>query len=225
MTIEEQIAAMEAENARLQALTQPTPAHQRGEIREVLDLVRHAPGFKAFCARKLTKRAPSMAEILAKSRKATEATIRAFMKPKGIWSILKDGPYTTGRVVETRYEVQHWNKETHEHEGSGEYNWNGPFNESARLVQVTKGNKWEWTSELQYAEGAVIRDYVPKGQDLAQDDAEAPAKGKGPVSAQRAARRAIIESWLDLYRADGLVPGLAELKTAVRTFEKGEEAA
>lgn len=245
MNIEERIALLEAENAKLSGKLHPTPAHNKPRSIGFLGLVEDKPGFKAFCRRTFNAKAPTMAEILEKAKKSTNAKIRAAMKPKGIWSILKDGPYTTGRMVGVRYEKTEWNDDTHAYDKTGEYEFNGPFEEKAKLVQVSKGNKWEWTSELDYEADAVIKVYpqnVPEfgkdpvyepdedqetpsdTPDLEQSQPKTGTSGNLEACPPTRRRRAIIADWVGLYRDSGMAPGLSELKKAVRDFERGEAA-
>jgi len=140
------LKALEAENRRLKLLAggkaQPEPAkpatgplvshsgHPEGfSLCRYDDLIRVRPGLKAQFAPRINGLTRSMAQILSDARKAEAARVRAFCKPKGIWSILKEGPiYTTGRLYQDpKDEERTW----------------------AQTAQLVKeGSKWEWTSEV-----------------------------------------------------------------------------
>lgn len=64
------------------------------------DRVKNDSRFKAFARRRSTIPAPTMTERLKTARKARSADFKSFSRPRGIWSILKDGPYWSGRLTD-----------------------------------------------------------------------------------------------------------------------------
>lgn len=143
MTIEDQIAALETENAQMRRSVPllPTNRSQKGQKRPVItgtsaifNALKDKPGFKAFCARgRGWPKAIGMKERLDRAQKATNSQIRSALKPKGIWSIMKENPYTTGRLIRYHYGPV---------DGA---DWGSPLDQEAKLVKISRD---EWTSEI-----------------------------------------------------------------------------
>ena len=171
------------------------------------DWVKDNPKFKAFCRRRINGSTPTTQERHKAARKAREAEFRAFCKPKGMWSILESGNYTTGRLMVRSATADDPNTYTR--------------TETAKLIK--NGDRWTWTSEIEqdWSDGwtEVPQFAAPGERNQAKLSVARPTKGNGPVSW----RRVIMADFVRLYRADGMEPGLGELKRAVRDFEKGAE--
>lgn len=155
------VKTLEGENRRLRLVTgglslatvQTAPFRQAGGKNGLSERLVHrnamsfealkdTPRFKAFCRRKSTEPALTLAEIFKRQTKARQAEFRAYCKPKGIWSILKDGDFTTGRLI--RY--------GRESAQNGKIDWYGETAESARFKQISG----EWISEVEEMEHGLI---------------------------------------------------------------------
>jgi hypothetical protein len=90
--------------------------HTRYPVRSIYEMTQHAPGFAAFCAPRLVIEGKRYAlSKKAKHGAAYRAAFAAYCKPRGMHAVLKDGPYTTGRV------------------------WSPPHTETAMLVRHPEG--------------------------------------------------------------------------------------
>jgi hypothetical protein len=114
------IRALERENRHLKLLSQPEAktlqnqdlGGKSGHSERVLernamsfDALKDLPGFKAFCRARGPQfyppcvKAMPMAQRLAEATKKRKAELRAFCRPRGVLSILKDGGYWSGRLT------------------------------------------------------------------------------------------------------------------------------
>ena len=62
----------------------------------LLEMTLKAPGFKAYCRRRINGKSTTHAQRYAAACKAEQSKIRAFMKRRGPWSMLKEPEYSTG---------------------------------------------------------------------------------------------------------------------------------
>jgi len=60
------------------------------------EILKDKPSFKAYCRRRSTQRRKTREEMIADWRKKRAADFKAFCRPRGILSILKDNEYWTG---------------------------------------------------------------------------------------------------------------------------------
>jgi len=139
--IEQEIARIELENAKLCATKRPPKQEVSDDMGALYRMTAKHPGFAAFCRPRLGGPIPTMAEIIAKARKTRAAELRNFMKPKGIYSILKGGAYTTGRLL----------------------SWEGePTEEKLKLIRVSRD---EWTSEEPWKGESIPQNIPDFGKD------------------------------------------------------------
>jgi hypothetical protein len=121
------IRALERENRHLKLLSQPkaetlqnkdlggkTEHSERVPERNAMsfEALQHLPAFKAFCRRRGPRfpdgwavKAMPMAQRLAEATKKRRGEFKAFCRPRGVLSILKDGPYPTGRLTKDGLET------------------------------------------------------------------------------------------------------------------------
>lgn len=151
--IEREIARLAQENARMRGKVKiKAPSNKLEPEGSVLyRMTMKHPGFAAFCRPRLGSSILPMSEIIAKYRKARAAELKNFMKPKGINSILKGGPYTTGRyceLVDTEKKKKAWIDDPED--PTGPQIWGetaeplviGPFEERARLIKDRTNGGW-----------------------------------------------------------------------------------
>lgn len=152
------IQQLEQENARLRTDNPGPFGKAQGEVLVPFthagdtnlfsyDAMKSSKAFLAFCRRRPPPGwvAPkAMDKRLADLTKKRNGEIRGFMKPKGIWSILKDGEFPTGRLLR-------WGKPHGELPGptlNGEplivVEWYGSGPQMAKWKQIDG----EWVSEL-----------------------------------------------------------------------------
>jgi len=60
------------------------------------EMLKDKPSFKAYCRRRSTQRRKTREETIADWRKKRAADFKAFCRPRGMLSILKDNEYWTG---------------------------------------------------------------------------------------------------------------------------------
>jgi hypothetical protein len=75
----------------------------------VYEMTKDLPAFKSYSKRRINGKSKTMEQILADLRKKRMAEFRAFCKPRGLLSILKENEYTTGRVVRSRGDCEYAN--------------------------------------------------------------------------------------------------------------------
>jgi hypothetical protein len=123
------------------------------------------PKFAAFCRRKSTAPLKSLQQRLDEARKARAAEIRAYCRPRGPLSILKDNEYTTGRVIAVRRELD-----------------TTPFTyvETAKIRRISKD---VWESE-------VTHDYRP--EEITSHPQNVPAFGQDLIEDEQTALRRLL---------------------------------
>lgn len=69
----------------------------------LLEMTLKAPGFKAYCRRRINGKSSTHAQRYAAACRAEQSKIRAFMKRRGPWTMLKEAEYTTGAMTAGAY--------------------------------------------------------------------------------------------------------------------------